>query len=278
MNLEVIENIKDLKKYRNSLPKDSSIGLVPTMGALHNGHKSLITHSKNQDTHTIVSIFVNPTQFGENEDFDKYPRNLSKDIEFCEQSGVNVVFAPKANEIYHNDDEISIKPPKNMGYVYEGFIRKGHFEGVLRIVLKLLHLTCPHNAYFGQKDAQQLLIIKRLVQDTFLPTKIIPCPTQRDTDGLAMSSRNIYLSKSEREEALSIPRSLQKIAQAIQSGETKTSILIELAKMELANMDVEYLDICDHNLNPIREIQKNESIALIAAKVGKTRLLDNLWI
>lgn len=278
MNTKVIENINDMIAYRNSLPKDASIGFVPTMGALHDGHKSLIAHSKNKDTHTIVSIFVNPTQFGENEDFDKYPRDLAKDIKMCEQNSVDVVFAPKANEIYNSDDEITIKPPKNMGYVYEGFIRKGHFDGVLRIVLKLLHLTCPHHAYFGQKDAQQLLIIKRLIQDTFLPTKIIPCPTQRDTDGLAMSSRNVYLSELERKEALKIPISLQKIAQAIQTGEVKTSLLIELAKMELVGLDVEYLDICDHNLRPIKEIQKNASIALIAAKVGKTRLLDNLWI
>ncbi|PAF53650.1 pantoate--beta-alanine ligase [Helicobacter sp. 13S00482-2] len=278
MKTILIQTKKELIDYKDSLPKDSIIGLVPTMGALHNGHKSLIECSRKKDTQTIVSIFVNPTQFGENEDFSKYPRDLNKDFKLCEENGVAVVFAPNPTEMYPKDDEISLRPPKNMGYTHEGFIREGHFDGVLRIVLKLLHLSTPHHAYFGEKDAQQLLIIKRLIQDTFLKTKIIPCPTQRDIDGLALSSRNIYLSKEERLEALKIPTALKKIAEAVQKGELKTSILIELAKIELENLNVEYLDICDHDLNPIAYIQKNSSIALIAAKVGKTRLLDNLWL
>ncbi|MDO7253144.1 pantoate--beta-alanine ligase [Helicobacter cappadocius] len=278
MKTLLIQTTKELINYRNSLPNDSIVGLVPTMGALHNGHKSLIEHSRKTDSHTIVSVFVNPTQFGQNEDFSKYPRNIDKDFKLCEESGVAVVFAPSANEMYLKNDEITLRAPKNMGYIYEGFIREGHFDGVLSIVLKLLHLSLPHHAYFGQKDAQQLLIVKRLVQDTFLPTKIIPCPTQRDPDGLAMSSRNIYLSDLQRKEALKIPAGLSRIAKAIKEGETKTSILIELAKIELTNLDVQYLDICDYNLNSITHIQKDSSIALIAAKVGQTRLLDNLWI
>ncbi|PAF41462.1 pantoate--beta-alanine ligase [Helicobacter sp. 11S03491-1] len=268
----------EFQDYRRQLHKDVCIGFVPTMGALHEGHLSLIKASKQNNTHTVVSIFVNPTQFGANEDFTQYPRDIQKDFKICQEAGVDVVFAPEISQMYPNNDEISINPPKNMGYIYEGFIREGHFNGVLTIVLKLIHLICPHHIYFGQKDAQQLLLIKRLVSDTFLPTKVIPCPTQRDFDGLALSSRNIYLSPQDRKEALKIPIALQNIKKAIQEGEINTSVLIELGKKELKGLEVAYLDACDYNLVQIQKIRQNASIILIAAKVGKTRLIDNLWI
>ncbi|PAF52841.1 pantoate--beta-alanine ligase [Helicobacter sp. 13S00477-4] len=278
MKTQLITTINDLIAYKNKLTKNSSIGFVPTMGYLHKGHLSLIEASKQNNACTFVSIFVNPTQFGPNEDFEQYPRDLQKDFKLCEENGVDIVFAPQASEIYHNTDEIAILPPKNMAYVYEGFIREGHFEGVLQIVLKLFNLIYPTNAYFGQKDAQQLLLIQRLVLDLFLPINIIPCPTQRDIDGLALSSRNIYLNKEERQNAIKIPLALKHISDSIKKGENKTSILIKSAKTILEGLDIEYFDICDYNLTPLSKVQKNKSLALLAAKAGKTRLIDNLWI
>ncbi|PAF42512.1 pantoate--beta-alanine ligase [Helicobacter sp. 11S02596-1] len=266
------------KNLQETLEKDTRIGLVPTMGALHAGHLSLVRTSKQQNTITIVSIFVNPTQFGPNEDFKQYPRDLQKDLSLCEETGVDVVFAPQVATMYPQRDTICLNPPKNMGYVYEGFVREGHFNGVLAIVLKLFNLIKPHRAYFGQKDAQQLLIIKRLVQEFFLPIEIIACPTQRDTDGLALSSRNIYLSSEERKNARKIPQALQTIAKAIEMGETKSAPLLQMGKKALEGIECEYLAICDYELAPLENIQKNASLVLLAAKIGKTRLIDNLWV
>ncbi|MCE3038593.1 pantoate--beta-alanine ligase [Helicobacter anatolicus] len=276
--MQILKNVEELISYRRSLPSNSNVGLVPTMGALHKGHQSLIQRSVANNSHTILSIFVNPTQFGPTEDFEKYPRTLQKDCEIAKSCGVSAVFAPEITEMYPNNDEITLHPPKNMGYIFEGFIRDGHFDGVLQIVLKLFHLIQPHFAYFGQKDAQQLLIIKRLVKDTFLPLKIIPCPTIRDTDGLALSSRNIYLSATQRQHALEIPQSLQYIKELINNGTEDTKTLIKSAKQILKNITLDYLAITDYNLQEISTIQPNNSLVLIAAKVGNTRLIDNLWL
>lgn len=278
MQTKLIKNTNELIEYRNSIQSDFSVGLVPTMGALHQGHGSLIKNSKKQNDYTIVSVFVNPTQFGENEDFDKYPRDLEKDFKYCQELGVDVVFSPSVEDMYPIKDQVLIYPPKNMAYVYEGFIREGHFDGVLMIVMKLFNLARPTHCYFGQKDAQQLLIIKRMIKDTFFPTKLIPCPIQRDFDGLALSSRNIYLTKEERKLSLQIPSCLQTISKAISQGEVDTRILIEIGKKEIYNLELEYLDICNHNLECIDKIIPNNTIVLMAAKVGKTRLLDNLWV
>ncbi|PAF47598.1 pantoate--beta-alanine ligase [Helicobacter sp. 12S02634-8] len=267
-----------LHDYKTTLKPEDSIGLVPTMGALHAGHLSLIQKSKAQNTHTIVSIFVNPTQFGPKEDFNQYPRDLQKDLFLCSTNGVDAVFAPTIAQMYPHSDTITLAPPKNLGYVFEGFIREGHFSGVLTIVLKLLHLIAPNRAYFGQKDAQQLLLIQRLSHDLFLPVQIIPCPTQRDTDGLALSSRNIYLSPQERQIALKIPATLEAIKQKIQEGQTQSAALLAIGKQMLQGLDIEYFAICDHHLSPLDTIQKDGTIVLVAAKVGKTRLIDNLWI
>lgn len=179
--------------------------------------------------------------------------------------------------MYQNDDEITLNPPKSMDSVLEGFIRKGHFDGVLQVVLKLFNLVRPNFAYFGQKDAQQLLILKRLVKDMFLNLEIIACPTIRDSDGLALSSRNIYLSAKEREIALEIPRSLQVIKALFMQGEDRVEVLLTEAKKELKHVLLDYFEIRDFDLKPITHAKSQQSIALIAAKVGKTRLLDNFW-
>lgn len=279
--MKLLKDVQEIIAYRDSLPKDFSIGLVPTMGALHDGHKSLIEASKQKDKHTFVSIFVNPTQFGANEDFLHYPRNIEKDLEICEKIGTDVVFIPEISQMYSSSNEITIKAPKNMGYVYEGFIREGHFDGVLQIVMKLFGLVRPHHAYFGQKDAQQLLIIQKMIKDFFLPIELVPCPTKRDIDGLALSSRNVYLNAEQRQSALKISATLELIAQAIKGGEKRSLELLKIGKKALSgvkDLKVEYLDICDHQLVMSPIIKRDETIVLIAAKVGSTRLLDNLWV
>ena len=185
--MEVCKDRLSLARFRSGLGE--SVGFVATMGALHKGHLSLIEKSLQENTHTIVSIFVNPTQFGENEDFGSYPRTLEADLALCEKAGVSAVFAPSVEDMY-STDEITFNPPKNMGYILEGFDRPTHFAGVIAVVLKLFMLIKPRKAYFGQKDAQQVLILQKMVRDLFLDIEIVPCEIVRDDDGLALSSRN----------------------------------------------------------------------------------------
>ncbi len=212
--MHVLETIATLREYRKNLKE--SVGFVPTMGALHKGHQSLIERSLKENPHTIVSVFVNPTQFGANEDFSAYPRPLEKDLALCETLGVNAVFVPKVSEMYPYEAEQRLKlyAPKFLSSSLEGAVRKGHFDGVVQIVLKLFHLTNPTRAYFGKKDAQQLLIIQHLVQDLLLDIEIAPCEIARDSDNLALSSRNVYLNATERKQALAIPKALENIQQS----------------------------------------------------------------
>lgn len=270
----ILKTIQELKEWRESI--SGSLGFVPTMGALHAGHLSLLEASKAQNSHTLLSIFVNPTQFGANEDFGKYPRTLESDIALAQ--GVDAIFAPEISQMYPSKDEITLNPPKLMGYVYEGAIREGHFAGVLQVVLKLFNLSRPTRAYFGQKDAQQLLILQKMVKDFFLPLEIVPCPIVRDTDGLALSSRNIYLSKEQRTLALAIPQTLQKIATLISQGEREVKKLYEFGMSELKDLQVDYLAFCNHSLEPIERIIPSSTLILLTCRVGNTRLLDNIWI
>nr|WP_317403615.1 pantoate--beta-alanine ligase [uncultured Helicobacter sp.] len=275
--MEVCKDRLSLARFRSGLGE--SVGFVATMGALHKGHLSLIEKSLQENTHTIVSIFVNPTQFGENEDFGSYPRTLEADLALCEKAGVSAVFTPSAEDMY-STDEITFNPPKNMGYILEGFDRPTHFAGVIAVVLKLFMLIKPHKAYFGQKDAQQVLILQKMVRDLFLDIEIVPCGIVRDDDGLALSSRNIYLSVKEREIALCIPRTIALVEQHIKNGEMSVDKLKALALESLTQSGTTlfYADFFNRELKPIAVIKKQESIFLIALRVGKTRLLDNLWI
>ncbi len=277
--MRVIQSICEMRHYRAGIASDKTIGFVATMGALHQGHLSLMKASLAENDYTIVSIFVNPTQFGANEDFGAYPRTLEVDIALCERVGVSAIFAPSVDDMYE-DDEVGFSAPKKMGYILEGFDRPTHFAGVLQIVLKLFCLIKPHRAYFGQKDAQQVLILQKMVRDLFLDIHIVPCPIQRDSDGLALSSRNIYLSASERQKALCIPRTIELVKKRILQGEREVATLREIALQSLQSEDITlfYAQFCNHKLEPITHIVENESIFLIAAKVGQTRLLDNLWI
>ncbi len=276
--MRVLETIAALREYRKSLKE--SVGFVPTMGALHKGHQSLIERSLKENPHTIVSVFVNPTQFGANEDFSAYPRPLEKDLALCERLGVNAVFAPKVSEMYPYEAEQRLKlyAPTFLSRSLEGAMRKGHFDGVVQVVLRLFHLINPTRAYFGKKDAQQLLIIEHLVKDLLLDIEIAPCEIMRDDDNLALSSRNVYLNATERKQALAIPKALENIKQAIDKGEKACEKLKKLGLEILESLEVDYLEFCNHKLEPLKIIEPTNTLVLVAARVGKTRLLDNLWV
>ncbi len=276
--MRVLETVATLREYRKSLKE--SVGFVPTMGALHKGHQSLIERSLKENPHTIVSVFVNPTQFGANEDFSTYPRPLEKDLALCEELGVNAVFLPKIDEMYPYEAEQRLKlyAPTFLSSSLEGAVRKGHFDGVVQVVLRLFHLINPTRAYFGKKDAQQLLIIQHLVKDLLLDIEIAPCEIARDSDHLALSSRNVYLDVTERKQALAIPKALENIKQAIDRGEKACKKLKKLGLETLETLEVDYLEFCNHKLEPLKTIEPTNTLILVAARVGKTRLLDNLWV
>lgn len=273
----IAKTIDDFKEARQSLK--GSVGFVPTMGALHKGHLSLIQKAKEENDHVVVSIFVNPTQFLEGEDLDKYPKKEVADREICSVAGVDILFMPTTDVMY-DDDELKIMAPKIRGYILDGFNRPGHFDGMLQIVMKLLNLANPNNAYFGKKDAQQLSLINQMAKNYFLRTNIVPCDIVRDYDGLALSSRNIYLTKEERSNALSIPNSLQKALQIIISGDLDVSVIknsmIEILEQHVNSID--YVEIVNRDFKTIDKIEIKNTIILVAAKVGQTRLIDNLWI
>lgn len=273
--MEILKTRQDVILWRNK--QHSKIGFVPTMGALHNGHLSLMEQSIKDNDKTIVSIFVNPTQFGANEDFDKYPKTHSKDIELCEKAGVSAVLMPDINQMYISDDETNIIPPQILSSSFEGELRKGHFSGVLRIVLKFFNLIRPNNAYFGQKDAQQLLIVKKMVSDLFLRINIIGCPIIRDENGLALSSRNTYLDSNAYKQALKIPQSINLAKEAFNNGILESSKIEGIIKNHLAPLEVDYCNVVDFNLKAISEIKKDNSLLLLAVRVAKVRLLDNIW-
>ncbi|GAA8814343.1 pantoate--beta-alanine ligase [Helicobacter pylori] len=276
--MRVLETIATLREYRKSLKE--SVGFVPTMGALHKGHQSLIERSLKENSRTIVSVFVNPTQFGPNEDFSAYPRPLEKDLALCEGLGVNAVFLPKTSEMYPYEIEQRLKlyAPTFLSHSLEGAMREGHFDGVVQVVLRLFHLVHPTRAYFGKKDAQQLLIIQHLVKDLLLDIEITPCEIVRDDDNLALSSRNVYLNATQRKQALAIPKALENIKQAIDKGEKACEKLKKLGLEILETLEVDYLEFCNHKLEPLKTIEPASTLILVAARVGKTRLLDNLWV
>jgi pantoate--beta-alanine ligase len=273
----VVNSFKEFKMLRKKL--EGSVGFVPTMGALHNGHISLIKKAKEQNDFVVVSIFVNPTQFLEGEDLDKYPRKDKEDIQICQNEGVDILFMPTVDSIY-NEDELAILAPKIRGFVLEGAKRPGHFDGVLQIVMKLLNITRPTNAYFGKKDAQQLALITQMVRDYFLDTNIVPCEIVRDSDGLALSSRNVYLSDSERKRALSLNQSLNLAKSLIEQGEIDAKLIVKkMQDMLLESVDkLDYVAIVDRSFNEISTIEKDNTIVLVAAFVGTTRLIDNIWL
>jgi pantoate ligase / CMP/dCMP kinase len=256
------------------------VGLVPTMGALHQGHLSLMERAYRETQIVVVTIFVNPLQFGPTEDFHQYPRVLEQDVELCEQAGVDVVFAPTATELGIVEGEITqIEPPESMLAVLCGPRRPGHFAGVATIVTKLFNVVQPDRAYFGQKDAQQVAIIQRVRQDLNLPVEIVPCPIVREASGLALSSRNQYLSQPERIEATSLYQGLAQAERLFLAGERQSLDLINTVKSVLDLVPAikpEYIELVHPTtLMPLKEIDDMGLLA-IAARLGSTRLIDNL--
>jgi len=272
--MQIVRSVAELRELRKNIK--GSVGFVPTMGALHQGHLSLIQRSKEENDVTILSIFVNPTQFLEGEDYASYPRKVEADSDICTRAGVDILFLPEIEDIYKKD-EVEIKAPKIAGYKLEGAIRPGHFDGVLRVVMKLFNITKPTNAYFGKKDAQQLLLIEKMVREYFLDVNIRRCDTVREDNGLALSSRNSYLDRGQRERALMLSKALKKGMKLIMDGENSAKIIKERIRSELNETECEYVEIVDFELQEIEKIQK-ESIILAAIRIEGVRLIDNLWM
>ena len=280
----LVHTIEELREKRAEW-KGLKVGLVPTMGALHEGHLSLIKKAKETCDKVVVSVFVNPIQFGPSEDFDKYPRTLDKDMELCNSVGVDAVFAPTPAEMYgggrklSNDTLTYVCPP--FFYVNKlcGKTRTGHFDGVCTVVLKLFNIVQPDCAFFGQKDAQQVIIIKKMVKDLNVPVQIIQCPIVREESGLALSSRNKYLSEQGKKDALVLSSILNNIKNCYKKGITDVSALKETAYAFLTDKhDMEYLEILDRNTLEEQEKATDESIALIACRVEGVRLIDNIYL
>ncbi len=255
-----------------------SIGLVPTMGYLHDGHRSLIEKARQENDRVLVSTFVNPTQFGPNEDFATYPRDLQKDMALCQGAGANWVFAPEIKEMYPSESLTGISM-RLLGDHLCGASRPGHFAGVCLVVSKLFNICQPDRAYFGEKDAQQLAVIRQMVFDLNFPVEIVGCPIVREADGLALSSRNTYLDPAERQAALVVPRCMQRAKEALASGEREVSRILKLMEDEIEKEPLaraDYLAIVDsRKLQPQKTIQDSVLVAA-AVYIGKTRLIDNL--
>ena len=271
-------SIKEVREVIGNWKKRGfSVGLVPTMGYLHPGHISLIERARKENDMVVVSIFVNPIQFGPNEDLDTYPRDMTHDREVCEKAGAELIFAPQPSEMYPSEN-FAFVDIKELGDGLCGAKRPGHFRGVCTVVSKFFNIVLPNRAYFGEKDAQQLAIIRRMVKDLNIGTEIVSCPIVREADGLAMSSRNLYLSPEERKAALSISRSLNAAKELMRKGEKdavkiRETIVAGISAEPLARID--YAEIVDSaDLSPVQRIEK-PVLAAVAVYFGKTRLIDN---
>lgn len=275
--MEILRTPEEAHRWRRTAT--GTVGFVPTMGYLHEGHLSLVRASRAQDDVTVVSIFVNPTQFGPHEDFARYPRDEARDLALLEQEGVQAVYLPSVEAMY---------PPGYQTYVtveeltrrLEGERRPGHFRGVTTVVTKLFNAIRPHRAYFGKKDAQQLRVIRRMVRDLDFDIEIVACETVREADGLAMSSRNVYLSPEERAIAPLLARSLQEAAERFRAGERDANVLrsavLDLLSRE-PRIEVEYVSLADdESLEEITGRVERAALLSLAARIGSTRLIDNV--
>jgi pantoate--beta-alanine ligase len=272
----VVAHTRDELKAAREALSSRDVAVVMTMGALHDGHARLIAAARKKHDHVVVTIFLNPLQFGPKEDLSRYPRTFDSDMEICRAAGVDVVFAPTPDVVYPDGDpgvRVSAGP---LGEVLEGASRPGHFDGVLTVVGKLLHLTAARSAYFGQKDAQQLLLIRRMVRDIDFPVDIVSVPTVREDDGLAMSSRNSYLTASDREVALCLSRALHAGAEAASLGPSAIRRAAREVLVEEPLALVDYLVLVHpQTLADVPEWYRGEALLAVAARVGTTRLIDN---
>jgi pantoate--beta-alanine ligase len=263
---------------RKARARGRRVGLVPTMGALHEGHLTLVRRTKEMCDVLVVSIFVNPTQFGPAEDFEEYPRRLTADVDLCIAEKVDYVFAPETAELYPPGSQ-TFAEVEDISRDYEGASRPGHFRGVATVVLKLFQVVQPHVAAFGWKDAQQAVVIERMVRDLSLDVELLLLPTVRDEDGLALSSRNRYLSGEERRAALAIPRALAAAGEAVGEGERNANRITAAARAVLeaeSRLAIDYVEVVDRERFEAVETVKSDALLIVAARVGQTRLIDNL--
>jgi pantoate--beta-alanine ligase len=278
--MRICESVEQLRKARILMREGRRVGLVPTMGALHEGHLSLVRAAREQCDSVIVSIFVNPLQFGPNEDLGKYPRTFERDCKLLEREKVDIVFAPSVDDMYPKN-AVTYVMVEGMSEKLCGRSRPGHFRGVTTVVAKLFHIVEPELAFFGQKDAAQCAIIRRMVRDLNFPVEVVVCPIVRESDGLAMSSRNAYLSPQERKSALVLQRALGEVKKGFDQGERGASKLVGAGEQVLSQEPgarLDYLEIVDPDtLDSIEAIQET-GLAAVAASVGNTRLIDNILL
>jgi pantoate--beta-alanine ligase len=272
--MKTIRTVAELRAALATHP--GRLGLVPTMGAFHEGHLELMRRARAECDVVVVSLFVNPTQFNEPADLDRYPRDEHRDAELAAATGVDYLFAPPVQEVYPDDFATTISVDSGLTTVLEGAQRgQHHFDAVTTVVSKLFNMVGPDVAYFGQKDAQQALVIKRMVRDLNLPVGIEVCPTVREPDGLAMSSRNAHLAPDERERATALHRALTRAREAIEAGERDPAKVKQIAGAQLAGVEPEYFELVDPDtLVPVEQME-GEVLAVVAARVGATRLIDN---
>ncbi len=280
MSLTIAESIEAVRsQVAVAKAAGLSVGFVPTMGALHRGHATLVEEATKACDYVVVSIFVNPTQFGPNEDFSRYPRTFVADRAVCEEAGADLIFLPDVATMYPPGPPATFVEVPGLSDVFEGAIRPGHFRGVATVVLKLFGIVCPNLAFFGQKDFQQQLVLRRMVTDLNFPVQLVTVPTVREDDGLAMSSRNRYLSAEERQAARVLSQALRLAEDAVRSGERSADrvrqILASTVQSErLATLD--YGDVVDAlTLEPLTDLTGRRAVALLAARVGPARLIDN---
>lgn len=278
--MKLVDTPQDMRELAEVLRRgDAPLGLVPTMGALHEGHKSLIARATGECGALIVSIFVNPAQFAAGEDYDTYPRTFEADLETCREMGAACVYAPRANSMYPSGYDTWVDVP-GLGAPLCGAHRAGHFRGVATVVLKLFTACLPHRAYFGEKDYQQLVLIRRMADDLDLGVKIVPCPIVREDDGVALSSRNAYLSAEERSRARAISGALFDAKKTVAAGERFSAAIIQscVDELEKAGSRVDYVEIVDPaTLERVERINGAARMA-VAAYIGETRLIDNILL
>ena len=280
-SLKVFSNIDEMRAASRAIRREGKgIALVPTMGALHEGHLSLVRAARAARGVVAASIFVNPAQFGPNEDLAKYPRSFERDCEMLEHEGVEFVFAPSVEEMYPAGAVTWVTVEELSGKL-DGGSRPGHFRGVTTVVAKLFHIVEPDKAFFGQKDAAQVAIIRRMVRDLNLAVEIVVCPIVREADGLAMSSRNAYLSLEDRKRALVLHRSLERVQQLVETGERDSARLVAAGREEFARekgVRLDYFEVVDsETLDPVADVSGGALVA-VAAYVGATRLIDNVRV
>ncbi len=278
--MRICESVEHMRKARVLMRPDRGVGLVPTMGALHEGHLSLVRAARARCDSVVVSIFVNPLQFGPNEDLAKYPRTFERDCELLEREKVDILFTPSVEDMYPKN-AVTYVTVEGMSDRLCGRSRPGHFRGVTTVVAKLFHIVEPELAFFGQKDAAQCAIIHRMVRDLNLPVEIVPCPIVREADGLAMSSRNAYLSTQERKSALVLYRALTAVKSRFDQGERSVGRLVVTGKQVLSQEPgarLDYLEIEDPDSLQSVEVVEKTALAAVAALVGNTRLIDNVLL